>query len=222
MKQFCNRLRSIANRCNFENKDKHIKTELILGTHSPKLRKFCFTNPKVSLEEVVNRGKLFEEIDEQKGVVEGSKSINEIKNLEKNEQSLQIHLKLLQEQIIKLKSNQKSKPKTQEYINRRTIQKSCFKCGRSWPPRNDECPAKKKKKKILQNAENQIILSKFVSLLILMLLIMKMIMLLEHLNSCDIASSRASMQNFKVQLQKSMANIKIGNVKVKFLIDTRK
>ena len=62
----------------------------------------------------------------------------------------------------------------------------------------------------------------FVSLLILMLLIMKMIMLFEHINSCDIASSRASMQNFKVQLQKFIANIKIGNVKVKFLIDTRK
>ena len=127
MKQFCNRFRSIANRCNFENKDKHIKTELILGTHSPKLRKFCFTNLTVSLEEVVNRGKLSEEVDEQKDVVEGSKSINEIKNLEKNEQSLQIQLKLLQEQIKKLKSNQKSNPKTQEYINRKTIQKSCFK-----------------------------------------------------------------------------------------------
>ena len=142
VQQFCNRLRSIANRCNFENEDKHTKTQLILGNHSQKLRKFYFTNPTVSLEEVVNRGKLFEEVDEQAGIAEDSKNINEINNLEKNEQSLQIQLKSLQEQINELKSNQKSKPKTQEY--RRTVQKYCFKCSRSWPHRNGECPAKGK------------------------------------------------------------------------------
>ena len=88
VQQFCNRLRSIANRCNFENEDKHVKTQLILGTHSQKLHKFCFTNLTVSLVEFVNKGKLFEKVDKQTGVVEDSKSINEIKNLEKNEQSL--------------------------------------------------------------------------------------------------------------------------------------
>ena len=64
VQQFRNRLRSIANRCNFENEDKHIKSELILGTRSQKLHMFCFINPTVSVEEVVNRGKLFEEVDE--------------------------------------------------------------------------------------------------------------------------------------------------------------
>ena len=64
------------------------KTQLILGIHSQKLLKFCFTNPTVSLKEVVNRGKLFEEVDKETGVVEDSKIINEIKNLEKNEQLL--------------------------------------------------------------------------------------------------------------------------------------
>ena len=103
IQKFCNRLRSIANRWNFENEDKRIKTQLVLETHSQKLCKFYFTNPTVSLEEVVNTGTLFEEVDEQTGVVEDSKSINEIKNLEKNEQSLQIQLKSLQEQINELK-----------------------------------------------------------------------------------------------------------------------
>ena len=74
VQQFCNRLRSIANRCNFENENKHIKTQLILGTHSQKLRKFCFTDPTVSLEEVVNRRILFEEADEQTGVVKDNKT----------------------------------------------------------------------------------------------------------------------------------------------------
>ena len=70
---FCNRLRSITNRCNFENEDKHIKMQLILGTHSQNLRKFCFTNQAVSLEGLVSRGKLLEEVDEQTGVPEDSK-----------------------------------------------------------------------------------------------------------------------------------------------------
>ena len=106
VQEFSNRRRSIANRCNFENEDKHIKTQLILGTHSHKLCKFCFTNPTVSLEEVVSRRKLFEDVDEHTVVVEDSKNINEIENLEKNEQSLQIQLKSLQEQINELKSSQ--------------------------------------------------------------------------------------------------------------------
>ena len=93
---------------------------------------------------MVNRRTLFEEVDEQTGAFEDSKSINEIKNLEKNEQSLQTQLKSLQEQINELKSIGKSKTKTQDYINRRTVQKSCFKCGRSWPHRKGEYPAKGK------------------------------------------------------------------------------
>ena len=38
-----------------------------LGTHSQKLHNFCFTNPTVSLEDIVNRVKLFEKVDEQTG-----------------------------------------------------------------------------------------------------------------------------------------------------------
>ena len=43
---------------------------------------------------------------------------------------------------------------------------------------------------------------------------------LEFINSCDISSSKTSIPNSKVQLQKFIANIKIDNVKVKFLINT--
>ena len=60
---------------------------------------------------MVNRGTLFEEVDEQTGFAEDSKSINEIKNLENNEQSLQIQLKSLKEQINELKSIRESKAK---------------------------------------------------------------------------------------------------------------
>ena len=52
------------------------------------------------------------------------------------------------------------------------MQKSCFKCGRSWPHRNNECT--QQKGKFVENAEKQIISPNFISLVILMLLIMKM------------------------------------------------
>ena len=63
IQQFCNRLRSIANKSDFENEDKHIKTQLILGTHSQK--KFYLNNLIVFLKEVINRRKLLEEVDKQ-------------------------------------------------------------------------------------------------------------------------------------------------------------
>ena len=171
----------------------------------------------VSLDEVVNRGTLFEEVDKQAGVVEGNKNINEIEKLDKNEQFLQIQLKSLQEQINELKSIEKRKTKTQEYINRRTVQKFCFKYGRSWPHCMGECPAKEKNctkcgkpnhfakvcKSIRINVVNYEDDNTF-----------------EYINGCDIPSSKTSMQNSKGQLQKFIANIKIDNVKVKFLVDT--
>ena len=85
--------------------------QLKLGIHSQKLRKFCFTNPTVSLKGVANSGKLFGEVHKQKGVVEDSKSTKEIKKLENNGQSLQIQIKSLQEQFNELKSNQNCKRK---------------------------------------------------------------------------------------------------------------
>ena len=93
---------------------------------------------------MVNREALFEEVDKQRDVVEDSKNINEIKVVEKNEPSLPIQHKSLQEQINELKSIEKSKTKTQEYINRGTVQNSCLRCGRSWPHHNGEFPAKGK------------------------------------------------------------------------------
>ena len=128
----------------------------------------------VSLKEVVNGGTLFEEVHEQTGVAEDSKNINEIKNLEKNEPSLQIQLKLLQEQINELKSVEKSKTKTQEYI---TEEPNKNPVSNVVDLAHIAMVNAQQKGKFVQNAENQIILLKFVSLLILMLLIMKMIIL---------------------------------------------
>ena len=160
---------------------------------------------------------LTEEIDEQTGVVEDSKSINEIKSLEKNEQSLKIQLKSLEEQINELKSIGNSKTKTQEYINRRSVQKSSFKCGCSWPHRNGECPAKEKTCTKCGKPNHFAKVCKSVNINIVNY---EDDNTFEYIHSCDIPSSKTSMLNFKVHLQKFIANIKMDNVKVKFLIDT--
>ena len=162
---------------------------------------------------MVNGGTLFEKVDAQKGIVEVSKNINEIKNLEKNEPSLQIQLKSLQEQINELKSIEKSKTKTQEYINRRTVQKSSFKCGRSWPRRNGECPAKGKFCTKCGKPNH------FAKVLYINVVNYEDDNTFEYINNCDIPTTKTGMQNSKVQFQKFIANIKIDNVKVKFLID---
>ena len=64
-----------------ENEDKHIKTQLILGNSA---NSALLILPE-SLQEVVNRGKLIEETEEQTSVAEDSRSVNELLILEKNE-----------------------------------------------------------------------------------------------------------------------------------------
>ena len=116
-----------------------------------------------------------------------------------------------------MKLNQKSKPKVQEYIKRRTIQKSYFKCGRSWPHRNGECPAKGK---ICTKCGKPNHFAKVCKSFNINVVNYEDANTFEHIYSYDVPSSKASMQNSNVLLPKFTVNIKIDNVKVKFLIDT--
>ena len=110
-----------------------------------------------------------------------------------------------------MKLNQKTKPKVQEYIKRRTIQKSCFKCGRSWPHRNGECPAKGK---ICTKCGKPNHFAKVCKSFNINVVNYEDANTFEHIYSYDVPSSKY------LKLPKFMANIKIDNVKVKFLIDT--
>ena len=56
VQKFCNRVRSIASRDNFENEDKHIKTQLILGTHFQKT-----LNSALLIPQYLSKGLLTEE-----------------------------------------------------------------------------------------------------------------------------------------------------------------
>ena len=103
----------------------------------------------------------------------------------------------LQEQINELKSNQKSKPKTQEYINRTTVKKSSFKCGRSWLHCNGECPVKKKLCTKCRKKNDFIKVCMSINVNVVNY---EDDNTLEYINSCDLPSSKTSMQNSKVQL----------------------
>ena len=105
--------------------------------------------------------------------------------------------------------------KTQEDINRRAVQKSCFKYGRSWAHHNG--PAKGK---ICTKCRKPNHFAKICKSININVVNYENDNTSEYINSCDIPNSKTSMQNSKVQLQKFIPNIKICNVKVKFVIDT--
>ena len=96
------------------------------------------------------------------------------------------------------------------------MQKSSFKRGRSWPYRNGECPANEKICKKCRKPNHFAKVCKSININVVNY---EDDNTLEYINSCNIPSSKTSMQNPKVQLQKFIANIKIDNVKIKFLID---
>ena len=87
----------------------------------------------------------------------------------------------------------------------------------SWPHRNGECPAKGE---ICEKCGKPNHFAKVCKSIIINVVNYEDENTFEYNNSCDIPSSKTSMHNSKVQLLQFIANIKIGNVKVKFLIDT--
>ena len=111
-----------------------------------------------------------------------------------------------------MKSNQRSKPKTQKYINRRTIQKPCFKCDCSWPHRSGEFPTKRK---ICTKCGKPDHFAKVCKSININAVNYEDDNSLEKINSCDIPSCKTSMQNSKVKLQKFIANIKVDTLSVK-------
>ena len=58
-------VREKAARCNFDDQNKGIKTQLILGMNSQKLYRYCFTNKEATLQDKLVCGKLLEDIDFQ-------------------------------------------------------------------------------------------------------------------------------------------------------------
>ena len=127
------RLKEIAVRCTFPDENKAIKTQLVLGTSSSKLRKYCFTNKTATLQEILTRGKLMEDIEFQTKDIEMKQ--------EKVEEKPYEDVHALRQEIanLKLQINQNSGKKFSYYVSK----KSCFNCGNPYPHIGD-CPAKDK------------------------------------------------------------------------------
>lgn len=120
------RLKTIASRCNFDSINQQIKTQLILGTTSNKLRKYCFSNKEASLQDILTRGKLYEDVEHQSQEIEAG-ATNNI-----GEASPAEEVQVLRKQIADL----------QMQVHKKEIpSKSCFNCGNAWPHAK-QCPAK--------------------------------------------------------------------------------
>ena len=76
------RLQEVANRCSFPDVNQAIITQLVLGTKSAKLQLYCFTKKDATVQDILTKGKLMEdieiqtkEIESKQEKVEASKSL---------------------------------------------------------------------------------------------------------------------------------------------------
>ena len=131
------KLNEIASRCNFTDVNKNIKTQLILGTTSQKLRKYCFSNKEVTLQNILVRGKLYEDVEFQSKEIESNDHAEPIIK-EEDVQALRNQVADLQFQVNERSgkssfNNPKVSPK-----------RSCYNCGNEWPHVTTPCPARNK------------------------------------------------------------------------------
>ena len=61
--QFCIRVKQQALKCNFGDTNSEIKQQLVLVTNSNKLRRFCFRNPDIKLENLLTCAKTLEDTE---------------------------------------------------------------------------------------------------------------------------------------------------------------
>ena len=96
IQQYYLRLHEFASWCNFEDVNKNIKTQLILGTNSQKLRKYWFANNDASVQNILTRGKLFQNIDYQTKELQAESAIK-VKDEPEDVQAIQVKLSELHE-----------------------------------------------------------------------------------------------------------------------------
>ena len=105
--------------------------QLILGTNSQKLHKYCFANKDASVQDILTRGKLFQDIDYQTKEMQ-AESPMKVKDEPEEVQAIQLKLSELQEQLYKLQEGKKP-----------VFPRSCYNCGNHWP-HSGKCPARDK------------------------------------------------------------------------------
>ena len=119
--QFTMRLEAQVQRCEYEDRDRQLKDQIVIGCLSVNLR-------KVALREDASLAKLFDLGKSEEYAIESSETIGNNKN--SYEASLQVKTK--------------SSTSPQHYVPKEnSMERKCFNCGLKWP-HQDQCPAKGK------------------------------------------------------------------------------
>ena len=101
------------------------------------MRKFCFSNRDATLQDILTRGKLIQDVEYQSKELACHADVN-IKNESEDVKVLSEKLSAIQEQI-----NQIHSPDGKKNIFSDSKPKTCFNCGNAWP-HHSLCPAKDK------------------------------------------------------------------------------
>ncbi|CAF0913527.1 unnamed protein product [Brachionus calyciflorus] len=115
--QYITRLRMLGEFCGFTDLNQEIVTHVIQTCYSDKLRRQFLEKDEVTYDDLVKIGRLFDNVEDNAKIVEGKIEIKE-------------------EAVNKI-----SKRPMQGNFN---FNKKCFNCGRSWPHKDESCPAKGK------------------------------------------------------------------------------
>ena len=117
---FLTRLRQLASTCGFADKDREIKTQIIQGCTSNKLRRKALSEPSITFQKLIEMAKAQEVADVQAAAMEASAASCQPTH----------HIKKIQ------KENRTYKGASSD------TKLLCYNCGQSWPHRNREsCPA---------------------------------------------------------------------------------
>ena len=121
-----------ALKCDFGDTNSEIKQKFILATNSNKLRRYCFRNPDITLENLLTYAKTLEDAESQAEEIEKmSKNVEEVNFTKKS------------------KKQDKADEGAKEtgkggYFGRKSCQdstqKACFRCGGGYP-HTSQCPA---------------------------------------------------------------------------------
>ena len=131
IQQFYIRVKQQALKCDFGDTNSEIKQQLILATNSNKLRRYCFRNPDITLENLLTYAKTLEDAESQAEEIEKmSKDVEDVnftrksKNQNKADEGAE---EISNSGYFGRKSSQDS------------TQKTCFRCGGGYP-HTAQCP----------------------------------------------------------------------------------
>ena len=135
------RLRELTTNCGFANTDKEIKSQVIQGCHSSRLRRKILQDADKSLNDILKMARAMELSDQHAGEMEGSSSVaarapdpvNQIKSAK--------HQPSKKSTVQSQPSKGPSRFQRQPQQTRRSTSKQCWFCGGDYP-HTGTCPAR--------------------------------------------------------------------------------